>query len=319
MGIKIVHFKQGQEAYWGVTDGEVIRPLPTRYPTLRDFLLEGQEEARQLSEDAESLAMDEVTLLSPVTKPAKIVCQAVNYASHRKESAFDVNKPAYNMIFNKANSALTGPYSDIIRPKREKALDYEVELGLIMGRDVFEAQEVTDDNLGDYVAGFIIANDISARSVQKLEGEFFKGKSYRTFLPTGPWLYLLDEGEIDQVHNLDIKLWVNDELRQSSNTELLLFKPAETLTELSEIIDLETGDLILTGTSSGVAMNMSHDLSMYLSDGHVSFEEKLKAFEEEQLAPGNKYLQPGDLIRAEIQSADGSIDLGRQVNKVVEE
>ena len=103
-----------------------------------------------------------------------------------------------------------------------------------MGSEITEPVEVTDENLHQFVAGLVIFNDVSARDIQLIQGQWLKGKSYRTFGPTGPYFYLLDQDEMNSIYDLELNLWVNDELRQSANTNQLLFKPAETITELSE-------------------------------------------------------------------------------------
>lgn len=319
MGVQVVHFEKDQQKRWGVVVGEQIKVLPRTFATLSKFLEDGQAEARSLVEDetAEVLSFDEVTLLSPVTKPARIICQGANYSTHREEAGMEANRPPFNLIFSKADSSLAGPNSDIIRPSHVELLDYEIELGLVIGTEIEEAVEVTDDNLHEYVVGLVVTNDISAREVQMVQGQWLKGKSYRTFCPTGPILYLLDQEDIPLIHDLEINLWVNDELRQSASTSQLLFKPSETLTELSQIMDLSKGDLVLTGTTGGVAMNLSPDTLRKVSDLTFPAEEKLKFFVEDQLKDGNKYLKDGDVVRASIRSLDGKIDLGEQRNTVV--
>jgi 2-keto-4-pentenoate hydratase/2-oxohepta-3-ene-1,7-dioic acid hydratase in catechol pathway len=159
-------------------------------------------------------------------------------------------------------------------------------------------------------------DDVSARDVQLPEGQWLKGKSYRTFGPTGPYFYLLDQDEVPLIHDLELNLWVNDELRQSANTNQLLFKPAETLTELSETMDLSKGDLIITGTTGGVALNLSKEVMNQISSLATPGQEKLDLLVESQLKI-DKYLKDGDVIRCTIKSSNGKIDLGEQVNKVV--
>lgn len=318
MGLQIVRFEKENVEQWGVVKGDKIFTLQGEYNSLAQFLDNGKEEARNAyeQESGETVALDEVTILSPVTKPARIVCQGANYSSHRAESGMDAKKPPFNLIFSKADSSLTGAYSDIIRPDHVQLLDYEIELGLIIGTEITGPVEVTEDTLHQFVAGLVIFDDVSARDVQLLQGQWLRGKSYRTFGPTGPYFYLLDQEEIPLIHDLEIKLWVNDELRQSANTNQLLFKPAETITELSEIMDLSKGDLIVTGTTGGVAMNLSPDELGKVSNLTIPYDEKTNIMLESQLKLKN-YLKEGDVIRCSIKSADGTIDLGEQVNKVV--
>lgn len=318
MGVQVVRFEKDKKVNWGVVSEGSIFVLDESYITLADFLENGAEKAKGIKEqeNVEIIGLHEVTILSPITKPARIVCQGANYSSHREEAGLEAERPPFNMIFGKADSSLTGAYSDIVRPPHVKLLDYEIELGLVIGTEITEPQQVTDKNLHQYIAGIVIADDVSARDVQFSQGQWLKGKSYRTFCPTGPYLYLLDKEDIPKIHDLELNLWVNEELRQSSNTSLLLFKPAETLTELSEIMDLSKGDLILTGTTGGVALNLSPEVVGKVSGLDVSPQKKLEIILETQLA-SDKYLQDGDVVRLSIKSADGSIDLGEQISKVV--
>jgi len=314
----VVRFEKDNQVQWGVVSNNRILVLQATYDSLAQFLEEGTEKARKLKQDGtgESLSLDEVTLLSPVTKPARIVCQGANYSSHRAEAGLEATRPPFNMIFSKADSSLCGANSEVIRPSNVQLLDYEIELGLVIGKEINESVEVNDENLHQYVAGLVIVDDVSARDVQLTEGQWLKGKSYRTFAPTGPFLYLLDQDETSLIHDLELNLWVNDELRQSANTNQLLFKPAESLTELSEIMDLSKGDLVITGTTGGVALNLSKEELTQISNISVPYEQKLDLLVKKQLSSG-KYLKDGDVIRCQIRSANGAIDLGEQVNKVV--
>jgi 2-keto-4-pentenoate hydratase/2-oxohepta-3-ene-1,7-dioic acid hydratase in catechol pathway len=318
MGIQIVRFERDEQEQWGVVSGDQILILSGTYKSLADFLENGQEEARGIKEqdNTKSVSLNEVIILSPVTKPARIICQGVNYSAHRSETGMQAARAPFNMIFSKADSSLSGAHSEIVRPRDVKLLDYELELGLVIGTDISEAIEITDENLHQFIAGLVIVNDVSARDVQLSEGQWLKGKSYRTFCPTGPYFYLLDKEELPLIHDLELNLWVNDELRQSANSNQLLYKPAETLTELSEIMDLSPGDLIVTGTSGGVALNLTPQVLELLSNMAIPYQQKLDLLEEGQLISG-KYLKDGDVIRCQIRSSNGLIDLGEQINKVV--
>nr|WP_263323456.1 fumarylacetoacetate hydrolase family protein [Neobacillus sp. Marseille-Q6967] len=318
MGLQVVRFKTDNKEQWGVVSGGNILVLPNSYQSLAKFLEAGAAEARKVKAEgsAEVLSLNEVDILSPVTQPARIICQGANYASHRVEAGLESDRPPFNLIFSKADSSLCGANSEIVRPEHVRLLDYEIELGLIIGTDICEQVAVTEENLHQYIAGIVIVNDVSARDVQFSQGQWLKGKSYRTFAPTGPYLYLLDQDEVEMIHNLELKLWVNNEIRQSANTDQLLFKPAETLTELSEIMDLSKGDLVLTGTTGGVALNISAAVNEQLMNPAVSGPRKLEILIESQLT-NDKYLNDGDIIRCQIKSPDGVIDLGEQVNRVV--
>jgi 2-keto-4-pentenoate hydratase/2-oxohepta-3-ene-1,7-dioic acid hydratase in catechol pathway len=318
MGIKVVRFEHKQIEQWGVISGDQILLLSGTYQSLADFLEHGKEEARTINAQnhTESVSLNEVTILSPVTKPARIICQGVNYSEHRSETGMEAARAPFNMIFSKADSSLCSATSEIVRPRDVKLLDYELELGLVIGTEISEASDITDENLHQYIAGLVIVNDVSARDIQLSQGQWLKGKSYRTFCPTGPYFYLLDKEELSLIHDLELNLWVNEELRQSANSNQLLYKPAETLTELSEIMDLSPGDLVVTGTAGGVALNLTPQVLELLSNMAIPYQQKLDLLEEGQLSSG-KYLKDGDIIRCQIRSKNGLIDLGEQINKVV--
>ncbi|PFN99626.1 2-keto-4-pentenoate hydratase [Bacillus sp. AFS076308] len=318
MGLQVVRFKKDNQEQWGVVSGDTILVLQNVYRSLAEFLEVGTEEARRIKEEGSATAVSfaDVEILSPVTKPARFICQGTNYASHRAEAGLEANRPPFNLFFSKADSTLCGANSEIIRPDHVKLLDYEIELGLIIGKDITGPVEVTDNNLHQYIAGLVMVDDVSARDVQFTEGQWLKGKSYRTFAPAGPILYLLDQDEVAKIHNLELNLWINDELRQSANSSQLLFKPTETLTELSEMMDLSKGDLIITGTTGGVALNLSPEVNEQLANSSLSAQQKLEILLASQ-ANNERYLKDGDIIRCQIKSPDGSIDLGEQKNKVV--
>jgi len=310
MGICIGRCEQEGTILWGVVRENTLFPLSGAYPNLR-ALLTATDLAAQLevAADAQSgLSLAAVRWLSPVTRDAQVRCQGVNYAGHRQEGGLPPEKPAFNTIFTKASSAICGPSDDVVRPPHVRLLDYEVELGIVIGKEITRPVTITTENLHQYVAGIVITDDVSARDVQIPQGQWTKGKSYRTFCPVGPYLYLLDDDETAEIDNLDLKLWVNGELRQSANTSQMLYRPAETLTELAGVMDLFPGDLLMTGTPSGVALNLSG-----LDHGE---ERQMQTFVEHQLKIP-KYLQDGDAIRAAIRSPSGQIDLGVQQNRVV--
>lgn len=167
---------------------------------------------------------------------------------------------------------------------------------ILFGAEVTEHSDINEDNLHGYVAGLVITNDISARDIQLPQGQWLKGKSYRTFCPTGPYLYLLDEEEMPLIHDLELDLWVNDDLRQSANTDQLLFKSAETLVELAGIMDFSRGDLVMTGTTGGVAMNLTPELLGKVTSLAVPGQDKIDMLVEDQEGNG-RYLKDGDVIR----------------------
>ncbi|WDL95499.1 fumarylacetoacetate hydrolase family protein [Alicyclobacillus sp. ALC3] len=313
MGIQVVRFRDSQGIRWGTVAGDEIHVIPGGYPTLADMLA---SRGQVTWSGDETVKRTDVTWLSPVTVPSRIVCQGANYSSHRAEAGFEPQRPDFNLIFMKADSSLTGAESEIVRPEGVRLLDYEVEVGLVIKSPLTKRTVVTAENFLEYVAGIVIANDVSARDVQLLEGQWLKGKSFRTFCPTGPYLYLFDEGEAAVVHNLELKLFVNGELRQSAHTSQLLFKPEETLTELSGVMDLAPGDLILTGTPGGVALNLKPDELSVLSNSTVAYAEKEGVLLSSQ-SKRTQYLSAGDEVVCEVKTLDGRVDLGVQRNRVV--
>ena len=315
MGIKLVRFQQGDTIQWGVLE-DALYVVNGHYQTLREILTTGMDAIATAKQTGNVVDQANISILSPVTNDANIYCQGTNYSAHRVEAGFSMQKPPYNLLFTKAASTLTSATADIVCPSHVRLLDYEIELGLIMKQDVTEAVAVTDANLKDYVAGFVITNDVSARDVQIVEQQWFKGKSYRGFCPTGPFIYLLEEGEIDYLEKLELHLSVNGETRQRVQTDQLLFKPTETLTEMSGIYDLNIGDLLLTGTPAGVCLRLNAEILSIIYDNSIPYEEKVEAFYNSQ--KNNGYLQPGDVMRLEIKSEDGVIDLGVQENKIVQ-
>ncbi len=318
MGIRVARFRNEGKVAWGVVTSESeLQPIDGEFWSLGELLTDGLDAVHTAATaDRGSVSVRDVKLLSPVTKPARIVCQGANYANHRSEAGMHPDRPAFNTIFYKADTSLTGPSDDVVRPANVRLLDYEVEVGLVIGKAITTRTEVTSANFVEYVAGMVIADDISARDIQLLEGQWYKGKSYRTFCPIGPYLYLFDEDEASLVHDLELQLSVNGEVRQSANTSQLLFKPEETLTELSQILDLLPGDVVLTGTPGGVALKLSQHEAALLNNPAVSFAEKQAVFMESQ-SRIHAYLQDGDEIVCTVKTKDGRVHLGTQKNKVV--
>ncbi|PRO67241.1 fumarylacetoacetate hydrolase family protein [Alkalicoccus urumqiensis] len=315
MGIGIVRYEK-EGIHWGVLDGGQIYPVQASEETLAAFLAaDGKQRAEEAREHAQPFSQLEVTLLSPVTLPGQIVCQGANYSAHREEGGLDAKRPPFNMIFTKAPSSVTGPEHDIESPKSIELLDYEIELGLVFHKALTGPVADGEAALKHYVAGFVIGNDVSSRDLQFTENQWFKGKSLRTFCPVGPVLYLIDPEEAPLVHDLELTLKVNGEVRQQANTSQLLYKPEETLVELSGMMDFQPGDLLLTGTPGGVALKLQADEMNALLNPFEKLDKKVKMLNESQKDNPN-YLKEGDVITCEIRTADGKIDLGRQENTV---
>lgn len=304
------------EAQWGVVFGDKIAPLDGRYATTAELVRNGREAARQLTPAQATLELGGVRVLPPVTANQQFICQGVNYASHVRESGIDPNNIPFNTIFTKAPSCISGPYDDVVRPAHVQLLDYEIELGLVLARDLVPGEVVTEDKLHEVLAGVTIVNDVSARDVQLPQGQFYKGKSYRTFGPTGPVLLLLDAQEWKRWRELKMTLTVNGSVRQHAYCGEMLFKPAQTLTELAAMHNMQIGDLLATGTPAGCAAKAPGKLVMFILKHFMSDAGKWKAF----IAKAKKnplYLKPNDVMTLSIRSDDGALDLGQQRTRVV--
>jgi len=316
MPINVIHFLHDGRARWGVIRSGAITLVPGEFPTTRTFLEANPVEALTRL-NAPTLRESEVELLSPITRNQQFLCQGANYRQHMIESGMNPDAKTFNMIFTKATSCLCAADSKLVKPAHVKFLDYEVELGLVLRRDIDRATVVTEANLLDFVAGLVIVNDYSARDVQIPQMQFYKGKSYRTFGPVGPYLCLLQPGDAREIANLRLKLTVNGQTRQDDLAANLVFGPAETLTELSGLQDLFVGDLIATGTPAGCALAVPPPFVQRIV-GLLPEKAKWKAFFAKQ-AQRPQYLKVGDVVETTIATASGAIDLGKQRNVVMGE
>ena len=227
---------------WGVVFGNRIAPLPQGYETTAEFLSGGgASDARLMTAEQATDLMDEATLLAPVTANQQFLCQGINYASHVRESGLDPARIPFNLFFSKASSCIAGPTADVPRPAHVQLLDYEIELGLVIGRPMTRATNVAPERLHEWLAGITIVNDVSARDVQLPQGQFYKGKSYRGFGPVGPYLLLLEPHEWLRWPQLHMRLAVNGQIRQDAYCDEMIYKPHQTLAEFSALQDLMPG------------------------------------------------------------------------------
>lgn len=201
-----------------------------------------------------------VKLSPPVIAPGKILAVGLNYAAHAQEG--HVKPPEFPLIFSKNVTALIGTKDEIRLPRVSEMIDYEAELAVIIGKD---AKSVSVDHAMEYVAGYTIMNDVTARDLQKRERQWARAKGLDTFAPCGPWLVTRDE--ITDPHSLGIELTVNGEVRQHSNTSDLIFKIPQLIEFISQDLTLKPGDIISTGTPSGVGAYM--DPPVFLKPGDV--------------------------------------------------
>lgn len=258
----------------------------------------------------DTVAVDSLSLVSPVTAPSRVVAQMTNFRSHVKDSGMD---PATVPLtfFRKTSGSISGPYDDIVCPEHVRFLDYEVEIGLVIGRELPVGTEVTADNLGTFIAGLVVTNDVSARDLQLPKTQFFEAKSYPTFTPVGPALILLTDNELKRFGDLRLRLSVNGELRQDMLVDGdMIYPPLDALRALSRFQRLSPGDLILTGTPVGTALS-APPKPMEIIGSLLPPAKKWELFFKRQ-AKNPKYLHDGDVVEATVATDDGAIDLGRQ-------
>ena len=207
-----------------------------------------------------SQSVEQVTFLPPVVKPGKVIALGRNYAAHAKEGG--AQPPKYPMLFHKTATSLLGAGGTIVIPPVTKRVDYEAELAVIIGRT---CKQVSEEEALDYVAGYAAANDVSARDLQRRTSQFSAGKMVDTFGPLGPALVTRDE--VPDPQNLRIQTRLNGKVMQDSNTKMMIFSVAFTISYISQITTLEVGDVILTGTPEGVGF--ARKPPVYLKEGDV--------------------------------------------------
>ena len=313
----IAHVEYQQQHYWGFVDGDTLQIIEEKYSSTAD-IMQARHELLALTENERAklkhVKLKELKVLSPITGQPRVICQGANYRQHMIESGIDPDRKDFNMFFNKSSASLCSASDDIIKPKHVSLLDYEIELGLVIAKTLDTELNPSEAKLSDYIGGLVIANDVSARDIQIPQTQFFKGKSYRTFCPTGPYLCLINEQSIHYLDNLTLELRVNEVIRQQDNTQNLVFKALETLVELSTFSDLSAGDLLLTGTPCGCALQIPSPGIVKLF--HLLPETmRWRLFKHKQ-AKNTDYLKVGDQIKARIYHSDRLLDLGLQHNHV---
>lgn len=316
MAVNCARFECHNRIQWGVVRGQRIHPIASEFATTGEFV-QRVTASNAASADGEGINLAAVKMLSPVTRNQRFICQGANYRQHMIESGVDPDAKTYNMIFTKAPSCIVPAEHDVVKPREVQFLDYEIELGLVIKCEIASRVDVNDANLHEFIAGAVIVNDYSARDIQIPQMQFYKGKSFRTFGPVGPYLCLLESKDMPVLKDLKLRLTVNGEVRQSDSTRNLVYGPAETLTELSGVHDLYPGDLLATGTPAGCALSIPSPAMQRIA---ALLPERMRwnAFMRVQ-ARRSGYLKPGDVVEASIKSDDGTIDLGVQRNRVVEE
>ena len=205
---------------------------------------------------------DDLAYAPAVPNPGKILCVGLNYRKHAAETG--MAEPEYPVLFSKFNNALAAPNEDIPQQADWTTVDYEAELGVVMGAT---ARNVSVDEALDFVFGYCNMNDLSERNLQMRSGQWLLGKTLDKFLPVGPYVVTADE--VPDPQALSIKGWLNGELRQDSNTADMIFSVAEVIAYASQIMTLSPGDIISTGTPEGVIMGMEPKAWMQPGDEYV--------------------------------------------------
>ena len=259
--------RDGNETYGLIRDGHVATkdniisqtgiPLPLN---IMDFLFEGwyDEIKDKMSTAVFQNKLETFNLLAPLPNPSKIICLTFNYPKHAKEQNYESTKDP--VIFIKPRTTLCGSGSEVRCPNFVKQLDYEIELAVIISKTCKNIDEISAK---DYVFGYMIFDDISARDIQMQDKQFTRGKSFDTFAPCGPWITTADE--ITDVENLQMTTKINGTIRQNSSTNNMFIKIPSILSKLSKVMTLEKGDIISTGTPEGVALNNPD--TPFLKDG----------------------------------------------------
>ncbi len=246
--MKLVTFLHNNKTFTGaVVDDQIV---PSASASMIELLHSGLDALQnKIDSGKDRIDLVDVELLAPVPRPGKFFGVGLNYADHIAETGME--KPEYPTIFNKQITCVIGPGQPIHLPRVSEKLDYEGELGFVIGK---RCRHVTREQAKQVIGGYLICNDVTIRDWQARSETWTLGKSFDTHGPTGPWIVTPDE--IGDPHNLAIKTWVNTEQRQSSNTNQLIFDCYYLVEYLSTVMTLEPGDIVATGTSSGVGVKM---------------------------------------------------------------
>lgn len=260
--MKLLRFGEKGKAKPGLwRDGKIVdlRKIFPEIPDISEEFFRGGwlEKVAQVKDKGQKI--DE-RIACPIHRPSKIICLGLNYAEHSKEGSFE--NPEKPVIFCKTQNALNGPFDPIILPKSSGQVDWEVELAIIISK---EGKRINRTDAFDYIAGFTVMNDVSGREAQFSDSQWFRGKSFDGFAPTGPVIVTVDE--IGDVNNLRLTAMVDGVVMQDGNTRDLIFDIPEIIENISEDITLLPGDIIATGTPAGVGI--FRDPPVVLKPGNV--------------------------------------------------
>lgn len=273
-------------------------------------LLADRAAIESAAHSTDNVELDRLRFVSPVTRPCRVIAQMTNFESHVKDAGMDPSSVPLT-FFRKASASINGPFDDIVKPSHVKLLDYEVEIGLVIGSTIPVGTTISEANLGDLIAGLVVTNDVSARDVQLPQTQFYEAKSYPTFTPVGPALVLLSAEELKRFGDLRLRLSVNGDERQNALVDPdMLYRPLQALQSLTQFQELAPGDLVLTGTPAGTALS-APPKPLQIIGNLLPPNLKWKLFFSRQ-ADNTNYLQDGDIVEASIGTDDGAIDLGTQ-------
>ncbi len=239
--------KTSRTRYWGVLDGESVRELEAS-----PF----ESGSIAILENGPLRSIGDVRLLAPV-EPKKIICVGRNYVEHAAE--FGNEPPSEPLIFLKPPTALVGPDQPVVYPSLSERLDHEGELAIVIGQ---MCRKIDEADALDVVFGYTIANDVTARDLQRKDGQWTRGKGFDTFAPVGPWI----DTDFDP-NDKDLRVTVNDEVRQQSNTSLLIHPVSKIIAHVAAFMTLEPGDIIMTGTPAGVGPVQPGDVMTVAIEG----------------------------------------------------
>lgn len=259
--MKLATFSTGEKPEIGRVEGDSVVSLAPRFGSMVDLIARWpavESEVRRAT--GLLIPLQDVKLLPPVPRPGKILAIGLNYADHVRETGGEM--PQKQIWFCKQPTAANGPYDPIVLPKVSSQVDYEAELVVVIGK---RARHLTKENAASAVFGYCVGNDVSARDWQMATPQWMLGKSFDSHAPFGPWITTADE--LGDPHSLGVRSFVNGEKRQDSNTANLVFNVWDQVAHVSQVMTLEPGDLIFTGTPGGVGMGMKPP--RYLKDGDV--------------------------------------------------
>ncbi|GAB2636307.1 fumarylacetoacetate hydrolase family protein [Nocardia goodfellowii] len=299
------------DAWWVSRAGGAVR-IDTSATTTAELLAD-RPAVDAAVRGTDLVPIESLQLLSPVTAPCRVVAQMTNYVSHVRDSGMNPETVPLT-FFRKASGSISGPTDDIVKPEHVRLLDYEVEIGLVVGAPVPVGTTIDEDTAAAHIAALVITNDVSARDVQLPKTQFYEAKSYPTFTPVGPVLLLLEDGDFARFTDLRLTLRVNGEVRQNSTVADMIYRPAAALRTLSGFQRLDPGDLILTGTPGGTALTAPPKV-VEIIGSLLPPAVKWKTFFKRQ-ASNPRYLQDGDVVELAIRTDDGALDLGVQRTKV---